>query len=211
MLGALHNQGLLAEPLVVVAERAGPVASAQGVELVARHNFATAPPLDLLVVPGGVGVRREVGNEALLAWLRAQHTGGGPGGAPPLRHLLSVCTGAALLGAAGLVDGRRATTNKLSFAWATSNGPAAVWVKDARFVLDGNVLTSAGVSAGMDAALHLVHLVYGEAVAQQAARYTEFTGNWRDGSADPWGPLVDEPRQQKQEGQTAAAAAGTPP
>jgi putative intracellular protease/amidase len=125
--------------LVTTAESAGSVASAQGPCAVAEHALTDCPKLDVLVVPGGIGTRREVNNPALLDWLRQRSA--------EAEVVSSVCTGAALLARAGLLDGRRATTNKLSFAWVVEQGPRVHWVRQARWVEDDRFVTSSGVSA----------------------------------------------------------------
>jgi transcriptional regulator GlxA family with amidase domain len=159
---------------VTVAERPGPVESAQGQRAVADHGFADCPWLDLLLVPGGMGTRREVENAALLAWLGEC--------ARAAEITASVCTGAALLARAGLLDGRRATTNKRSFAWVTSQGPRVDWVREARWVDDGTRITSSGVSAGIDMALHLIARLAGRELAEQVATAIEY--RWQSDPAD---------------------------
>ena len=125
--------------IATVAERAGPVRSAQGPSAVARHAFADCPALDLLLVPGGFGSVPQLENEGLLDFLRKRS-----GGA---RAVLSVCSGSALLARAGLLDGRRATSNKQYFSLARAQGPSVEWVEAARWVEDGPFFTSSGVSA----------------------------------------------------------------
>lgn len=158
--------------LTTVAAAAGPVASAQGPRVHAEHGFETCPRLDVLLVPGGMGTRVEVDNDTLLAWI------GDRGRQAEL--VLSVCTGSALLARAGLLDGRRATSNKRAFAWAVSQGPAVDWVERARWVEDGNRVTSSGISAGIDMALAVVARLLGRAHAEHVAKVMEY--RWQ---ADP--------------------------
>lgn len=166
--------------LVLVAERAGPVTSAQGPQAVAAHDFATCPSLDLLLVPGGIGTRTEVGNQTLLSWLRAV--------AASAEVVASVCTGAALLARSGLLDGRRATTNKMVFPWVVEQGPAVHWVKQARWVDEGDRITSSGVSAGIDMSLALIARLYSVETAENVARAAEY--EWRpDPTWDPFASL----------------------
>ncbi|KAK9832752.1 hypothetical protein WJX81_008413 [Elliptochloris bilobata] len=183
---------------VFVAERRGPVVSAQDAVTVAEHDFSSCPELDILVVPGGRGTRTEIKNAALLAWVRDVKA----------LHKLSVCTGAALLAVTGLLAGKRATTNKLAFDWVASLtedaasapiAPAAVteqpsgtqWVREARYIDGGDgIWTAAGVSAGMDMALAFIASVRGQAQAEEAARFAEYSGNWQDGADDPWGRRI---------------------
>jgi transcriptional regulator GlxA family with amidase domain len=166
--------------LVMLAERAGPVASAQGPEAVAARSFADAPALDVLVVPGGIGTRTEVENAALLAFLATR--------AKTAAVTTSVCTGAALLARAGLLDGRRATTNKRAFAWVVEQGPRVTWVPVARWVDAGPVVTSSGVSAGIDMTLAVIARLVGRDAAERAARRMEY--RWAsDADDDPFAKL----------------------
>ncbi len=163
--------------VVTVAEEPGPVASGQGPRTLADHGFADCPPLDVLVVPGGIGTPQQIENPTLLAWLtrRAAET--------PL--VASVCTGSWLLARAGLLDGRRATSNKMFFANAREYGRNVTWIPRARWVEDGRFLTSSGVSAGTDMALHVVAKLAGADVAERVANAMEWT--WvRDAREDPF-------------------------
>lgn len=163
--------------IVTVAERPGPVTSAQGPRAVADHGFADCPPLDIVLVPGGMGTRREVDNPVLVEWIARQ--------ARKAETTTSVCTGAALLARAGVLDGRRATSNKRSFAWVTEQGPKVDWVRQARWVDEGNVVTSSGVSAGIDMALHLIGRIAGPAARDEIATRMEY--EWQsDANHDPF-------------------------
>lgn len=168
--------------VIMVAEEAGPVASYQGPRVVADVSTEECPPLDMLLVPGGMGTRDEVENEKLLDWLRAR------GNDTDL--IMSVCTGTALLAQAGLLDGRPATTNKRAFQWVTEQGPMVKWVREARWVHDGNRVTSSGVSAGMDMALHVIAREFGEEMAEAVANGTEYEWH-RDASWDPFAKLYE--------------------
>lgn len=124
-------------------------------------------PLDVLVVPGGWGTRREIGNESLINWIAEQGR--------QVETLTSVCTGALLLGQAGLLDGRRATTHWRSLDWMRQSFPAVTVEDQLHVVEDGHILTSAGISAGIDMALRVVVRYYGEAVARATARHMEYS------------------------------------
>jgi len=153
--------------VVAVAESLEPVAMRGGVRTVPDHDLAHAPPLDVLLVPGGPGTRTEYRNERLLTFIRRQ--------AATVEVLCSVCTGAALLAAAGTLAGLEATTNRRAFEWVVSVSPADVrWDRERRWVDAGRVVTSAGVSAGTDAALHLVARLAGAEVAEAAAARMEY-------------------------------------
>jgi transcriptional regulator GlxA family with amidase domain len=161
----------------LVAEQAGAVASAQGPRAVADHGLDDCPRLDVLLVPGGMGTRREVDNARLGGWIAAR--------AADAELVTSVCTGAALLARAGVLDGRRATTNKRAFDWVVSQGPRVTWVRRARWVEDGRFVTSSGVSAGIDMALAVVARTVDEDTAEEIARLMEYTRN-RDPADDPF-------------------------
>jgi putative intracellular protease/amidase len=149
-----------------VAHDAGPVPSAQGPRAVADHGFDDCPRLDVLLVPGGQGTRREVDDPRLTRWIAAA--------ADVAELVASICTGAALLARAGVLDDRRATTNKLAFDWVVTQGPRVDWVRKARWVEDGKVFTSSGVSAGIDMALRLVEHLIDAPTAEEVARVMEY-------------------------------------
>jgi transcriptional regulator GlxA family with amidase domain len=149
-----------------VAERPQVVACRGGLLVQPNHTLEDHPPLDLMVVPGGYGTRREQENPVVLDWIARQRRTGA--------LTTSVCTGAFLLGAAGLLDGLRATTH-----WTTIDGlrttlPTTDVLSDARVVDEGEIITSAGVSAGIDMALHVVRRLHGDEVATRTARDMEY-------------------------------------
>jgi len=150
----------------LVAERAEPVAANGGLRVLPDHTLADCPPLDLLIVPGGWGVRREINNEALVAWIAER--------GQQVETLASVCTGAMLLGRAGLLDGKHATTHWGSLNWMRESFPNVTVEDQLRFVEDGYVITSAGISAGIDMALRLVARYFGEDIARATARHMEY-------------------------------------
>jgi transcriptional regulator GlxA family with amidase domain len=126
----------------------GPVRAAKGLVLGAHHSIADAAALDVLIHPGGPGTRPMLRDETHLDWVREQR------GRVPL--MTSVCTGSLVYAAAGLLIGRRATTHWASLNLLSELDPTVITDVDARFVDDGDLITSAGVSAGIDMALHLV-------------------------------------------------------
>jgi putative intracellular protease/amidase len=163
--------------VVMVAEKAGPVASTQGPKTVADYGFDDCPPLDLLLVPGGFGTFAQLKNPAMLDWLRKR--------AETAEITMSVCSGSAILAKAGLLDGRKATSNKQYFQLAVGQGPKVDWIKKARWVDDGNRVTSSGVSAGIDMALHVIERLYGTQAAEGIADGTEYQWH-RDADNDPF-------------------------
>ena len=179
LFGPLEMFGNLPDRIevVTVAEEPGPVRSAQGPRVHADHGLADCPPLDFLLIPGGVGTRAQVENERLIAWLRER--------AAKVEVAMTVCTGTALLAQAGLLDGRRATTNKMFFSWPETTWPAVRWVREARWVEDGTFWTSSGVSAGIDMALAVVARVADQQTADFLATATEYEWH-RDAGWDPF-------------------------
>lgn len=143
----------------------GPVRSAQGPALVTTAAFEAATTPDIVLVPGGIGTRTLVEDSVFIDWLSEW--------AADAEFVASVCTGAGLLGAAGLLDGYRATTNKRAFDWPRSQAPQVEWVAEARWVQDRNRWTSSGVAAGMDMTLALIAHLHGVEVAQELADAVE--------------------------------------
>ncbi|MGI9431404.1 MAG: DJ-1/PfpI family protein [Myxococcota bacterium] len=185
MYGPLEMFGSLGPELeiVCVAEQAGEVKSAQGPKAVAERSFEDCPALDLLLLPGGVGTIPQLGNEALLEFLRARSRSA--------EVTMSVCSGSALLAKAGVLDGRRATSNKQFFSLATGQSEKVDWVEAARWVEDGPVATSSGVSAGMDMAISVIGRIWGAERAEQIATLTEFEPQ-RDSTHDPFVRYLNE-------------------
>lgn len=151
---------------VTIAEENRIITCRGGLLVQPHHTFDDHPPLDILVVPGGYGTRRERENPRLLDWIAAQ--------AQRTPLVTSVCTGAFLLAERGLLDGRRATTHWGSVEWMRDQYPEIMMLADARVVDEGSVLTSAGVSAGIDMALHVVARLHGQDVAAWTARRMEY-------------------------------------
>lgn len=179
LFGPLEMFGTLDQEftLELVAPTTGPVVSAQQVAAMASRSLEQASDYDILLIPGGMGTRREVDNVPLLDWLAAASA--------RAEWTLSVCTGSALLARAGLLNGRRATTNKAAFGWVVTQGPAVHWVRQARWVQDGPFMTSSGVSAGMDMALAAIAQMLGESQATAVAIKAEY--HWqRDSTHDPF-------------------------
>jgi transcriptional regulator GlxA family with amidase domain len=177
MFGVLKNHFRI----VTLGETLESVASDQGPRSVIDRTFADPGHLDVLLVPGGIGTRTEASNPAMTTFLRDTY--------PRVEYLASICTGSGLLAASGLLDGRRATSNKLAFAWPREVGPKVNWVPEARWVEDGNVFTAAGVAAGIDMALALIARLVGEDVAVRVAQGTEY--DWhRDAGWDPFARIA---------------------
>jgi transcriptional regulator GlxA family with amidase domain len=166
---------------VTVAQQRQPVLCANGLSVNPQHDFADCPPLDLLLVPGGPGTRQEVDNPVLIDFIRMQ--------AANCRYLLSVCTGSFLLHEAGLLGGKQATTHWASLDRLRALGD--VQVVQERYVVDGRLWTSAGVSAGTDMALAFIAAQAGEEVAQKVQAGAEYFPDRRrygQFDADPRAP-----------------------
>lgn len=179
MFGPLEMFGNLPGTIeiVTVAQQAGAVRSGQGPSAIADYGFDDCPPLDLLLIPGGMSTRDEVENTVMIDWLRRR--------VPDIGTVMSVCSGSALLARAGLLDGRRATTNKMFFHDVAQQGPRVEWVREARWVEDGKYATSSGVSAGIDMALAVIAKLAGQQVSDSLAVATEY--DWhRDANWDPF-------------------------
>ena len=181
MSGPVEMFGMLPEEFEIqmVAESDDHVACAQGPRTVVDATMEQAGGFDLLLVPGGAGTRKEISNRRLLDWIartgqRAEIT-------------MSVCTGSVLLAAAGLLDGKRATTNKRAFNWVRAQRPAVRWISKARWVQDNNIFTSSGVSAGMDMSLAVIAALCGLDTAQQVSLWAEY--QWNDNP--DWDPFAD--------------------
>lgn len=157
----------------LVSERGGQVTTSGGMRVTADYGFADCPKLDILCVPGGWGTRREVNNPVMLEWLRER--------AAQVELLTSVCTGSMLLGFAGLLEGKRATTHWRSLDWMAESFPDTTVVRDQHVVEDGDLISSAGISAGIDMALTVVRRYCGEAVARATARRMEYS--WSESNA----------------------------
>ncbi len=165
-----------ADTVVLVAERQGPVYCNKGMRVLPDHTIDDHPPLDVLLVPGGNGTGREVSNAAITGWIRKASA--------DAAWVTSVCTGALLLHEAGPARGRRVATHHAFEVTLQDRGDITV-VRDARYVVDGNLVTSQGVSAGIDMALWLVGRLHGRDHARMVRRYIQY---------DPAPPyLADEP------------------
>jgi transcriptional regulator GlxA family with amidase domain len=150
----------------VVAETRDVVTATGGLRVLPDCTREECPPLDVLVVPGGWGTRRLLDDRRTIDWIAAR------GAAVPT--LTSVCTGALLLGEAGLLDGRRATTHWRALDLMRERFPRVTVEDGLHVVEDGHVVTSAGISAGIDMALRVVSRFYGERIGRETARHMEY-------------------------------------
>ncbi|KAF3056778.1 Isonitrile hydratase [Trichoderma lentiforme] len=165
------------DPVSTIPVKA-PSPGAIGQRLVPTHTYQDAPKdIEVLLVPGGRGTRDIELTQPIVDFIGATF--------PSLRFLLTVCTGSALAARSGVLDGKNATSNKLSFEWVMTQGPNVKWVRHARWVQDGNILTSSGVSAGIDMIYAFIADQYGEEAASKVATVSEYTRN-TDSTNDPF-------------------------
>lgn len=172
--------------VVMVAEKAGEAVQAgtvadqgtyTGPKVLADYGYDDAPHLDLILVPGGIGTFPALSNQKLLDFLKDR--------AAKAQITTTVCSGSGIAARAGLLDGRKATSNKEFYTIITSQAPKVNWVPNARWVDDGNMVTSSGVSAGIDMALAVIERLYGEEMAVGIAKSTEYAWH-RDADVDPF-------------------------
>ncbi len=155
-----------------VAEAAGSIRAANPLTIVPDYTIDTCPPPDILLIPGGTGSRAAAKSERLIAWVKAQDQ--------RTEFTLSVCTGTRVLAAAGLLDGLQATTHFGSLDELAATYPTTTVLRGVRYVDNGRIVTSAGVSAGIDMSFHIVQRLLGEDVARATAHYIEYD-YWQPG------------------------------
>lgn len=152
--------------LHLIAENPDAVKATGGLRIIPNFTLEDCPLLDILVIPGGWGTRTEINNEYLIQWIADR--------GKQVETLTSVCTGSMLLGRTGLLNGRHATTHWASLPWMRESYPEVTVEDQLHVVEDGHILTSAGISAGIDMALRVVVRYYGENVARSTARFMEY-------------------------------------
>jgi len=176
-----HPSDMVGVSLVTVAADKGETPSHGGIKTVAEFDYDDCLALDYLIVPGGWGAVPLVEHQPTLEWLRQQ--------AQQVEILMSVCNGASLLAAAGVLDGLEATTNKLLWNEATAPGPEVKWVKKARWVEQGNIITASGIAAGIDMTHAVISRLYGEDVGTWIELWTEYEPH-RDATWDPYAGMA---------------------
>ncbi|PVH73400.1 class I glutamine amidotransferase-like protein [Cadophora sp. DSE1049] len=144
-----------------------PINSTFGESVLPTHTFDTAPELDVLIVPGGLGTRAPAPLlDPAIAFIKDRY--------PSLQYLITTCTGSWLAARSGVLDGRRATSNKAAWARTPEMGPKVKWVAEARWMVDGNIWTSSGVSAGIDVTIAWISSVFSEKAAVQVVNMMEY-------------------------------------
>jgi len=171
LYGPLEMLGLLGDQISITlfAEIPGAIKSSVGVKGYAEASLKEASALDLLLIPGGIGTRALVLENRFIDLLLEK--------AREAHLVATVCTGSALLAKTGLLDGHRATSNKIAFDWVREQGPSVHWVREARWVEDGKFFTSSGISAGIDMTLGLISHLYSRETALEVARRAEYLWN----------------------------------
>ena len=152
--------------VILISENLGPVLAMGKLQLTPNVDFDNCPKLDLLVVPGGRGSRKEVNNSKLIDWVAKQSSN------TPLTA--SVCTGSSLLGKAGLLNNRQATTHWKAFDFLRKSAPNAKIMKNVRYTMMEPIFTSAGVASGIDLSLKIVSYYFGIKVGQTTAQYMQY-------------------------------------
>lgn len=163
-----------------VARTKDPITTAMGMTVVPAYSFDDAPLPDVLVVPGG-GVKATQRNEPTLKWIKDETA--------KVRHTMSVCNGAFILASAGLLDGLSATTTNGNIPRLRLQFPKINVIEDERYVDNGKIITAAGLSAGIDGALHVVELLAGKGTAEQTALDEEY--DWHGNSRFVRASLAD--------------------
>ncbi|NDJ75336.1 MAG: DJ-1/PfpI family protein [Chloroflexi bacterium] len=159
----------------VAERRSPPILTRSGLGVIPYYTFENTIQADILVVPGGLGARHELQNDVLLDFIRHQ--------AVEAEIVMSVCTGALLLGEAGLLDGLRVTTHAAALEELATHAPQAEVVGNCRYVDNGHVVTSAGITAGIDTALYVVQRLLGPVTARETAHHMEYA----------WEPIKQAP------------------
>ena len=152
--------------VVLISEDGEPVKSFLDTRYIVDHSYESSPDLDVILVPGGMGTRVEMNNTKHIEFVQKQGS--------RATWVTSVCTGALVLHKAGFLDGKRATTHWGSIAELQNLGGTTTVVNDERWVHDGNVITAAGVSAGIDMALYLISLLKDPATAKRVQQMMEY-------------------------------------
>jgi transcriptional regulator GlxA family with amidase domain len=151
--------------------------------VVPTHTYADPPSeIDVLIIPGGVGTRDDTTIGPVIELSRQLY--------PRVQYVFTVCTGSSVIARAGILDGKRATTNKVRFRSIAQDNPQVNWIKKARWVVDGNIWTSSGVTAGIDAMFAFLKSIYGEELATRTAEMMEHIRH-EDPDDDPFTYIVD--------------------
>ncbi len=153
-----------------LSEDGRPIQTINGLKVMVDYSFDNHPPIDLLVVPGGVGTRNEINNEKVIQWIQKVYRN--------TDITMSVCSGSILLGKAGLLEDVEAVTHHEVLHLLEKASPRTLINREKRWIDNGRVMTSAGISAGIDLSLHVVEKIYGANIKKKTVTYMEY-GDWR--------------------------------
>ena len=181
LFGPIEVLGRLKDHFTVqfYSQEGGIIVSSQNVPILTKSMPELNSTHYILLIPGGIGTRELVKNEVFINQLKSLSRNA--------EYILTVCTGSILFSKTGLLDGKKATTNKRVFFWTKSESPEVTWIKKARWIKEGNIYTSSGVSAGIDMTLGFVADVLGYDVAKQQGIEMEY--DWKEDSA--WDPFSE--------------------
>ncbi|NLI96967.1 MAG: DJ-1/PfpI family protein [Synergistaceae bacterium] len=154
-----------------VSEDGETIRTGNGLKVVPDFAFDNHPEIDILIIPGGVGTKKEMDKSAIVEWVRWNQD--------RAKMTVSVCSGARILARMGLLDGLEITTHHEVFDEVRRIAPSVRLNPTARFIDNGRILTAGGISAGIDASLHIIRKLHGEEIADRTARYMEY-GDWRN-------------------------------
>ncbi|MFF2909084.1 DJ-1/PfpI family protein [Paenibacillus sp. NPDC057934] len=152
--------------VTTVSEQGGMITARNGLKVTTDYSFSSAPSYDILVIPGGMGTRKEVHNRNVISWIQEKF--------PEVELMTSVCTGSFLLAQAGILEGKAATTHWASIERMRETYPSVRVKENTKFVDAGKIVTSAGISAGIHMAFHVVQRLLGTDVAQRTAKHMEY-------------------------------------
>lgn len=151
-----------------ISEKLDPVYAANNLCVNAKYSIDNCPELDILIIPGGQGARREINNKTILDWIKSNY--------PRLELLLTVCTGSAIVGKCGLLNGMTVTTHHAALDLLRKAAPDAKVVSGKRYIDNGKIITSGGVSSGIDMSLYVIGKLLGEETVQKTIDLMEY--NW---------------------------------
>jgi transcriptional regulator GlxA family with amidase domain len=182
----LHVIGSTMNPMGPGPIEKGPMSSFAGQQLyMPTCTVHDAPPIDLLIVPGGPGSVKKEEMQPFVDYIRKIASSDSP-----VKYFFSVCSGAMLFAWAGILDGQRATTNKAFWGPITLGGPKTHWIAKARWMVSGRIWTTSGVTAGIDGMLALISEIWDEETAEQVTATIEHN-RVKDANDDPWADKYD--------------------
>lgn len=161
------------------SQNGGTIVSSQNVSIITKPISDINSTSHILLIPGGIGTRELVKDKSFINNLKLLSNNA--------EYILTVCTGSILFSKTGLLNGKRATSNKRAFYWAKNESPDVIWIKKARWIKDGNIYSSSGVSAGIDMALGFIADVFSHDIAKQQSIEIEY--DWKEDSE--WDPFSD--------------------